>query len=588
LVNGATPSFLFPNPPIIHLVPEFQACPSCKTRLHVLKTSVKTVVTLDIGAFRAKATELFCPNDQKVFISEQLRRLTPAGCVFGYDVMVEVGLALFIRCRNNQEIMDELAARNVYVSEREISYLGSKFIIYLSLSHRDSQEYLREMMGRNGGYILHVDGTCEGNSPNLFCGIDGISELVLDAIKIPSEKKDQLIPFFQRIKQQYGKPRALVHDMGKGILAAIEEVFAGLPDFICHFHFLRDIGKDLLLDEYTAMTKRLRKLKVRPTLRQKAKYFESKISFTPEMVDKVTASLESGTWQTASFEHIPLITAYVLIQWVFDYPRQSNGYGFPFDRPQLDFYRRLQTAHLLLGEIMDVHLRSIVGDNRPFVQIHKALKEAVEDKRLNALATTLERKAEVFDKLRTAMRLALPESKNGLNDNGDDAEIKTIEENVIAFRTWLIGGKRRTSTYAKMLTQLDKYWEKLFADPLPVVTADGLVYIQPQRTNNLLERFFRAEKQRSRKKSGTASLNKVLKATLAKTPLVQNLNNHEYYKIILNGCPDLARRFSQIDEHLVQKEMKSAKKNTEKIMPVIRKVIKGSGLTTKISALFSE
>jgi len=26
----------------------------------------------------------------------------------------------------------------------------------------------------------------------------------------------------------------------------------------------------------------------------------------------------------------------------------------------------------------------------------------------------------VFDKLRTAMRIALPEGKNGINDNGDD------------------------------------------------------------------------------------------------------------------------------------------------------------------------
>lgn len=134
------------------------------------------------------------------------------------------------------------------------------------------------------------------------------------------------------------------------------------------------------------------------------------------------------------------------------------------------------------------------------MQIYRAVTEVVEDKQLNVLAANLERKAEVFDKLRTAMRLTLPEGKNGLNDNGDDEEIKTIEKNVTAFRTWLTGDKQRTTIYAKMLTQLDKYWEKLFADPLPVVTADGIVHIQPQRTNNLLERFFRAEKQRNRKK----------------------------------------------------------------------------------------
>jgi len=110
-----------------------------------------------------------------------------------------------------------------------------------------------------------------GDSPNLFCGLDGLSELVLDKVKISSEKKDALIPFFRGIKDQYGEPRALVHDMGKGIILAIEEVFPDTPDFICHFHFLRDIGKNLLADEYSSFQKRLRRLKVRPTLRRQAK-----------------------------------------------------------------------------------------------------------------------------------------------------------------------------------------------------------------------------------------------------------------------------------------------------------------------------
>ena len=186
---------------------------------------MKTVVTMDIGTFRAKETVLLCLQDLTVFPSEALRMLVPAGGTFGFDIIVEVGLALFVRCRNNQEVMQELAARNVFVSEREISYLGRKFIIYLALAHRENWLRLRDMMARNGGYILHVDGTCEGDSPNLFCGLDEISELILDTIKIPSEKKVLLVPFFQRIKEQYGKPVALVHDMGRGILSAVEVVF---------------------------------------------------------------------------------------------------------------------------------------------------------------------------------------------------------------------------------------------------------------------------------------------------------------------------------------------------------------------------
>lgn len=272
---------------------------------------------------------------------------------------------------------------------------------------------------------------------------------------------------------------------------------------------------------------------------------------------------------------------------MFEYPAQSNGYGFPFDRPYLDFYRRLQKIHRLLREIIDVHLCGFAKDNKPFFQIYRTFKMAVEDKSLNDLAASLERKTEVFDKLRTAMRIALPEDKNGINDNGDEANMKSIEKNVTAFRKWLVNDERRKITYGKMVTQLDKYWVKLFADPLPIETPDGVLYIQPQRTNNILERFFRGEKRRGRKKSGMASLNKMLKSALADTPLVQNLKNSEYLEIILKRCSSLAERFSQIDAHLVQKEMDNAKNNQGRILPTIKKLIRDSDLTTKISSLFA-
>jgi hypothetical protein len=122
---------------------------------------------------------------------------------------------------------------------------------------------------------------------------------------------------------------------------------------------------------------------------------------------------------------------------------------------------------------------------------------------------------------------------------------------------------------------------------LPVTTPEGIVTIVPQRTNNILERFFRGEKRRGRKKSGTASLSKALKATLAETPLVQNLKNSEYMEIILNGSVNLAERFSKIDARMVQKEIENAKKSSEKILPAIRKVIKNDDLTIKIFSLFS-
>lgn len=586
LITKTRADTLFPQRPTLHFYPEISECPKCGSALNVQKTETKTVVTMDIGAFSAKETVLYCPHGHGKFRSEQLRNLVPKGGTFGFDVIIEVGLALFVHSCSNQEVMADLAAKNVFISDREVSYLGRKFIIYLALAHRQSQLAIRKFLTGRGGYILHVDGTCEGDSPNLFCGIDGLSDLVLDTIKIPSEKKDDLVPFFKGLKEQYGEPVALVHDMAKGIINAVEEVFPDTPDFICHFHFLRDIGKDLLNDEYSSFIKRLRRLKIRPTLRRQAKYLEQKIDPVSHDIAGIAESLQRGNWIATDIDHAPMIMAYALIHWIFDYPNQSNGYGFPFDRAHLDFYRRIQEVHRLLEQIKDANLSKISNANRPFYQLDKVISKVVGDKRLSNLAKNMESKIFVFDKLRCAMRIALPEGKNGINDNGYSMDMKTIEEKVTAFREWLLDNKHREKTYANMVAQINKYWKKLFADPITVITSDDEIRtVQPQRTNNILERFFRDEKRRSRKKTGMASLNKVLKTILADSPLVQNLRNPEYMKIILNGCPNLADRFSQIDAPLVLKEMDNIEVSNGKILPSIKKLVKDGDLTMKISAL---
>ena len=541
---------------------------------------------MDIGAFEAREIVLQCPNDQAIFCSSQLRSLAPYKCTYGFDVIEYIGKELFVHCRNEREIRKALGSRNIFVSEREIGYLGKKFVVYLALAHAESREKLVQSMKKRGGYILHVDGTCEGDSPHLFCGMDGISELVLDNIKIPSEKKELLIPFFQRIGIHYDDPVALVHDMGIGILRAIEQVFPGIPDFICHFHFLRDVGKDLLLDDYQTIIQGLRKYKVRALLRQKARYLGKKIGQDAEGISDLKAVLEKAELQTSSLERIPALATYTLIHWIFESPHLSRGYGFPFDRPHLEFYRRLKSVHNLLQSISGIHLRNKAKDNRPFIQINKLLEEVLVDRELNNAVTGIAKKAQVFDKLRQALRIAMPEGRSGLNDNGDETDIKTIEDQVSKFKEWLMGDESRKTTYLKMIEQMDKYWEKLFADPLIVNTSEGPVTIAPQRTNNILERFFRGVKRRGRKKSGTASLNKTLKTILADTPLVRNLEKEEYQKIILNGCSSLAERFSQIDDKIVRDQLKQAEDNCEKIPPEVKKIIKQTDLPQKISALF--
>ena len=97
-----------------------------------------------------------------------------------------------------------------------------------------------------------------------------------------------------------------------------------------------------------------------------------------------------------------------------------------------------------------------------------------------------------------------------------------------------------------MYKRQDKYRDKLFADPIIVDTPNGPVTIYPQRTNNILEQFFRGERHAHRRKTGNDSMCRALQAMLADTPLVRNLDNPNYMKILLDGKANLEELFAEL------------------------------------------
>ena len=55
---------------------------------------------------------------------------------------------------------------------------------------------------------------------------------------------------------------------------AQREVFPGVADYVCHYHFLRDIGNDLFGIEYARIRSELKKYSIRPSLRKIVKALE--------------------------------------------------------------------------------------------------------------------------------------------------------------------------------------------------------------------------------------------------------------------------------------------------------------------------
>ena len=274
------------------------------------------LVTLSIGEFNAHITQLHCEICKKIYYPEDIKSLFPKNSRFCYDTIIYVGTELFVHHRNDEEIQKSLKEKNVSISLREISYLGKKFIVYLTLVHRACQDKIKNYMGKNGGYILHLDGTCEGESPHLFSFMDELSRIVLNNIKIPSENAQQIKPPLEEIKKVYGNPVAIVHDMSGAIISAVESVFPDVKDFICHLHFLRDIGKDLMTVEYNSIRRLLKTLRTRTTLRKLSREFKIYIDQGNELKTSFNHCMKKDFFKENNGSLMPPVAFYLLVTWV--------------------------------------------------------------------------------------------------------------------------------------------------------------------------------------------------------------------------------------------------------------------------------
>jgi len=184
--------------------------------------------------------------------------IVPADSNFAFNVLVEVGKLRFNENRQVAEIQLILLQKHaIKISTSEIEVLINNFLFYLTAVHQQNYDLIKQYIEKQGGYILHLDATCEGDSPKLVSSIDPISGFVLYSAKIKSENKEDLIGFLKEIKNRLSVPLAVVSDMAKAIKSAVKSVFGDIAHYICHFHFLQAIGLTLFDNECSALRKAL-------------------------------------------------------------------------------------------------------------------------------------------------------------------------------------------------------------------------------------------------------------------------------------------------------------------------------------------
>jgi len=371
------------------------------------------VGTLEIGEFTARETIFYCALCKLRYYPKELENLVPHGCKFGFDVMVYIGKALFLRHRTITEVINELENKNLKISSSEVSYLAQKFIVYLAIAHKESGLKIKNFMNQKGGYILHLDGMCDGASPHLVSALDEISEFVLGNVKVPTENATQIVPLLKEVKNMFGNPQAIVHDMGRAMLSSVAEVFPNIPDYICHFHFLRDIGKDLFSKEYAIIRNRLKKHGVSTKLRYRLRQFKK----DKEHLDfeHITKIIETNQFHDATDVSLLKSLCYVLITWALDGKNQGNGFGFPFDRPHLVFYQRLKAVNDTLDKMKQLLIKTNPRDLKPVLQLSNDLQPIIQEPDCKEILPLLLQKIEVFDLSREIVHPIRCLLSNGVN-----------------------------------------------------------------------------------------------------------------------------------------------------------------------------
>lgn len=585
---------MFSETPTIQFRAQQEICPIDKEDLKVFKSTTKKVYSIAIGGFFAHHVQLYCPQHPEVgfFKSKRLERIVAADCNFAYDAIVEIGKLRHLHHYQVEEIKETFNQKyNLTISNSGIETLLLKFITYLSIVHENSSKLIKAYIKAQGGYILHLDTTCEGDSPKLASSIDALSGFVLHSARLRSENEQEIVEFLTSIKHMLGIPLVTFSDMGRGILKAVNKVFPDRPHYICHFHFLKMIGKLLFEEENNHLRKKLSQAGISGALKNMKRELEKKfIKLNIKQLDTYLSKPE----KIRDDLYFSDLLVYSLILWILDYASEGNGYGFPYDRSYLSFYVRLQQAIENINEILPLFSYE-AEHNNSFWKLRNLILKITDDKNLKPIVKLYQNKVAVFDKLRHALRSAPEDEHNGLADvsiSKSKIELKLIQKAVAEFTEYIDTeidenkNKKLVNSYKLVTARIEKYHAMLFSDPLEVEVAGKKRTIFFHRTNNILERHFRALSYANRRISGKNSLRKNLENMHPSTPLAMNLKNKNYVRLIFGDELNIATKFSEIDIKKVRQKITEIKVEKCSTSRKIKKIIRKKDFLLKLTNAF--
>lgn len=562
---------------------ESMHCPVCHGELEVQKSKQRIITTLESGKILAKEIRKICRADSThpVLTSQVLASRVPRQQRYGYDLIVWVGLARYLRNKQRSEVRTELLRDyDITLSDGTVSVLCDRFLTYLESLHLNRSSALRQAMG---DYPLHIDATSEHGKGGLFLCINGWRGWVLHAVKIASENEAELRPAIEHTVSLFGDPIAIMRDLGTAGAKAVDGLRQrGVPDLACHYHFLGAVGKQLFDHHYGVLSSLLRQSKVRTKLRETLR----------ELRQNSTNEVYKGKFGNGRVRQALL----ALILWVLE-AQGKKDLPYPFSLPHLNFYQRCRE----MIERADRWLPL------PRTQVERAvlkhLKQLITGldglERLVWVAPKLEQSWQSFCELRNILRLTdaeLPRGDMRYLTNKDFPEreaerLKSIEAATQRYHKDIRQcAEGLDSKQAKpiILTYLDRYIKQLFGHPSQL-DERGKVIAVVERTNNVAEHFFGSDKQKLRRRLGRAHLGRDLEDQPAQAVLASNLLHSDYVRVLCGSLDNMPLAFAELDlKGGIEASPLERKNRDTALMKHIRTLIEGEEMRNNRALIGSQ
>jgi len=519
-------------------------CAECGTPLRVQHSCRRHPAGFLLGRPRLRHQIKQCPTCSRRYGCDELREWLPPYGNYTYEVIVAVGLARYRDQEQEPEIGSAIARRHRFHLPRgSIEALANRFpdsFLAVHLAHADG---LRERLAANGGYVMHLDGTCEAGTKVLFVALDGVSGTVLLADALDSENPLAIRAVVDRCVALFGLPLALVSDLSDNLARGTAHLPGSVKRLLCHYHFLARVGERLLQSLHAELTRQINAAELRPQFRSLRRDLVQYITRKSPPTGRQDGDLPQDPEPTVRHDPVDARRhlAYTLLRWLDDHGSDLRGESFPFDQPALAFHRRAAKLRAWLRENLEGC--GLKRSERTTLQtILEKLETALGTPALAQAAQRLEKAVDGFEERRCALRFERSDHKpirRGQPPASSLREAAQTASRLQALRQALLKRVRtspdpeRVADAEVVLQYLDKYESRLHGHAIRVPDLGRTILVE--RTNNAPEPLFGRTKRGWRRRLGTRKLVRRLQAARPEELRLANLDSQEYLQLCYQG-----------------------------------------------------